>query len=770
MATLESADRVCVCAADGDEEVCGDGRDNDCDGQIDNCISCGARLVPPDDRLNCGACGYVCPAGTLCDNHLCVCPANDPTCSSILHTACTTSDDCDDHVDCTEDACVAGRCIAKLLPERCGAGTSCDPRATLCVAGPTCARNADCADEDPCTVDERCDPEARRCIFQTLDGDGDGFAPAICGGEDCNDTDPFVAPAASERCDGKDNDCDGVRDESVQADSCGADQTCREGACVCAPGRVSCNGVCTDTSRDEAHCGSCGNTCAEGTLCLDGLCECPASASVCQGICRTPASLAEDPENCGACGTTCKAGLERCEAGACVCDGGGAVCGDACVSLASDTQHCGACGAVCNGQCIAGICSVPQALVGGFASTCILYEDGRAACYGRVGLPVRSFLRDMDDSPLRGIVQLSMNDVASGPLLCARLDSGAVYCGGDVMMQDLGDATQLTPIALAGAVPLRDAVDVKVGSDGACALRGTGELVCWGPGRVGGLGARRDGGSALSVAVVDQAGVPLRDVVQFSIAPLVGQACAVRADGSVLCWGSNERGEASPSASGVLAVATPVRAGSSALTGVAEVAVAAGASCARTLGGQVQCWGGNERGQLGRATVGETGQTAAPVVDAQGVALGNVTRLEGATSSVCARVGADALWCWGSNDRGQLGDGSTEARFYAGLTLAHAGEVSLSYSHGCAITPERGLVCWGDEALAGSAARAGLSLFAQPVRWDDGSAVSDVRLVGVGAQHTCFVAGSRLACWGNDSLQQLAGTAPGSARWPLRNF
>ena len=39
------------------------------------------------------------------------------------------------------------------------------------------------------------------------DGDGDGFFDAICGGLDCNDSDPAIFPGAAEQCDGIDSDC-----------------------------------------------------------------------------------------------------------------------------------------------------------------------------------------------------------------------------------------------------------------------------------------------------------------------------------------------------------------------------------------------------------------------------------------------------------------------------------------------------------------------------------------------------------------------------------
>jgi hypothetical protein len=114
--------------------------------------------------------------------------------------------DCLDDLDCgTPDLCNPVHCVA-------GA----------CVAG----KKVVCDDQDPCTTDS-CDPTTGLCDSKSLtrdeDGDGHrgpipGFAPGAPGscGDDCDDTSPLAHPGATEKCDGVDNDCNGIVDDGAR--------------------------------------------------------------------------------------------------------------------------------------------------------------------------------------------------------------------------------------------------------------------------------------------------------------------------------------------------------------------------------------------------------------------------------------------------------------------------------------------------------------------------------------------------------------------------
>ena len=128
----------------------------------------------------------------------------------------------------------------------------------------TCATTLQfpCDDGDACTID-LCIEAEKRCVYEPPDLDGDGFMRLGCGdGDDCNDLDPEVHPGAAERCNGRDDDCDGEaaedRDDDGRFDPavCPDGDDCNDDDRAVHPGAVeTCDGVDTNCSGgidDEA--------------------------------------------------------------------------------------------------------------------------------------------------------------------------------------------------------------------------------------------------------------------------------------------------------------------------------------------------------------------------------------------------------------------------------------------------------------------------------------------------------------------------------------
>ena len=238
-------------------------------------------------------------------------------------------------------------------------------------------------------------------------------------------------------------------------------------------------------------------------------------------------------------------------------------------------------------------------------------------------------------------------------------------------------------------------------------------------------------------------------ILQMSSGAL--HSCAILDDGSVGCWGDNGNGQLgdgsrSPSLE-------PEK--SSMPLGRKAVEVSAGSyhTCSVFDDGSVRCWGSNEFGQLGDGTTIE--RTSPVSVDlGQGMSALGISSGE---SHTCAVLNDYSVKCWGQNSNGQLGDGTTVDR--SSPVLSDFGEedailVSAGSYHTCAIMSSRTVMCWGDNwnGQIGDGTNEDRS---SPVEISIPSNSSAVSL-DAGAMHTCMgVNDGSMFCWGYNAYGQL---------------
>ena len=179
------------------------------------------------------------------------------------------------------------------------------------------------------------------------------------------------------------------------------------------------------------------------------------------------------------------------------------------------------------------------------------------------------------------------------------------------------------------------------------------------------------------------------------------------------------------------------------------VAVAAGGNdfaCALTSRGGVKCWGDNQVGQLGD---GSTTSRLYPV-DVSGLASG-VTAIAAGSSHTCALTTRGGVVCWGNNYNGLLGDGtfinSAVPVDVVGLTGVTA--IAAGFYQTCALTGVGAVWCWGLDFGPTGGPLTGKPAAAPGLQ---GSIVA----ITVGTTHSCAlsVAGG-VQCWGLNDYGQL---------------
>jgi len=212
-------------------------------------------------------------------------------------------------------------------------------------------------------------------------------------------------------------------------------------------------------------------------------------------------------------------------------------------------------------------------------------------------------------------------------------------------------------------------------------------------------------------------------------------ACAVTSTGGVKCWGDNGNGQlGNGSTTGpqtctydttsLACSQTPVDV-SGLSSGISKVVSGGYSTCALTTGGGVKCWGSNLYGQLGN---GSTTDSSVPV-NVSGLTSG-VTDISAGMSHVCAVMSAGGAKCWGNNEYGKLGNGSS-----VGPQTCNDGTNNIA----CSQTPVN------VSGLTGT-----------------------VTAVSAGLEFTCvLISGGTIKCWGRNTWGSLGNNSTTDSVYPV---
>ncbi|MFO7563278.1 MAG: hypothetical protein R6X02_11600 [Enhygromyxa sp.] len=382
---------------------------------------------------------------------------------------------------------------------------------------------------------------------------------------------------------------------------------------------------------------------------------------------------------------------------------------------------------------------------------CLRHQSGVARCWGqnrdgRVGdgsFETRTRPVAVSLGPVR---DLALGDRHS----CALRSDGKVSCWGDDAGGALGqgesdDGAGQARTGVRRVLELNDVVDLASGDGFSCAVRKSGQLACWGRNDHGQLGDASPEPSRpmpRPVGKIDDA---------TAVAAAAAQACVVRASGAVLCWGVNDKGQLGRPAGPDQVRPMPVPK----LDDAIDVTLGFEHGCALRRSGEVLCWGSDAEGQLGDGAGSRGGKVAQ---------LGDATALDAGRAHTCALRRSGAVSCWGANNQGQIGNSAGAAQLKvpvqvptAVTRVGDATQIALGPDHGCARKRDGAVVCWGRNDLGqlGSGTSSNV--------WTSRVPVKDLRGVSsldVGPVHACAAMGERVACWGDNAAGQGGFAAP----------
>ena len=224
-------------------------------------------------------------------------------------------------------------------------------------------------------------------------------------------------------------------------------------------------------------------------------------------------------------------------------------------------------------------------------------------------------------------------------------------------------------------------------------------------------------------------------------------SCALTVAGAVKCWGGNSEGQLGNGSTRNSGIPVSVNGLSRDVTYISSGRYH---NCAITSSGAARCWGKNDHGQLGN---GSTGYSTVPV-SVSGLSSG-VSLIAPGDQHTCALTTAGAVKCWGRDNVGQLGNGAAGNSVTPGnVTGLSSGVVSISSgnTHSCAVTTGGAAKCWGYNAF-GQLGNGTKTSSQVPVTVN--GLETGTQSISGGAFHTCAVTLGRAKCWGYNAFGQL---------------
>ncbi len=359
-------------------------------------------------------------------------------------------------------------------------------------------------------------------------------------------------------------------------------------------------------------------------------------------------------------------------------------------------------------QTVSGLSANVQRVSAGGNFTCALLANNTVQCfgkndYGQAGTQPSSYqycynpmypytcqtyYYDAVPTTITGFGSVTPVAISAGnDHACAVLSDATIACWGRNNSGQLGSNGADTHVARI-VDGINNAVSVSAGEGYTCAVLSNRDIACWGTNTVGQLGNGSSTNSTTPTNVIGLGG----DAISVSSGRYL--TCAVVSSGQVQCWGDNGSGELGRGVNPKTTTPTEVTAIPS---GISKIAGGRTHTCATFANGQFRCWGLNDFQQVVDTT--EYAVEAPRVVEGVTPTGVSVTSIGLGFNHSCVGLSNGTAKCWGANTVGQLGIGNSISTGTPTLISGLSGySVSKVFAHGntsCLITTAGVAKCWG---------------------------------------------------------------------------
>ncbi len=350
-------------------------------------------------------------------------------------------------------------------------------------------------------------------------------------------------------------------------------------------------------------------------------------------------------------------------------------------------------GTTTSARALSGTGATLTQIAAGDQHTCALYSTGQVKCWGSdtSGQLGDSAAYASSTVPVFVSGITNATAISAGTAhTCAVLSNGRIYCWGsdsDGQLGNGGGGSSGVPVQVS---TYTDFDRVAAGGNTTCGRRTNEATYCWGDDSGGQLG---NGGSNTDATTPSGVGAygSGSNVEQLTVGAL--HACAMLNTGELNCWGTNSSGQVGDNSFNERD--TPVSVNGYSASGGSEISAGGSHTCIRTTANSTRCFGSDTYGQLGNDSTladRDTPGTVALAASASSLALG--------TSHSCAII-AGAVKCWGRDDEGQLGDNSPSADEPEPVdvaTISGVTDIAAGDKHSCAVQSDGAVYCWGQDS------------------------------------------------------------------------